>query len=459
MRGTLTLALLLAALCCAQVLADDAKFETIRLKDGRTFQGLIEAERKGELEFAEIVRLPGKPMYAVVRPIDRKLVAKSERLPPEERERLFEQFQAFRNRARIEAGSMEDVILVPASNGGAKRLRYEGNWFTLVSTADDETTRKAVVRVEQIFRAYRQLLPPRREPQTLAEILLYGSMAEYRTDLSERRLEIESPAFYSQSLNLIVAGSDLAHYSDQLARTRARNEATRRHYESLQSDFSKRQAKLADELKRNGFTREEIGDEIRLRKRAWEEEIKSRFAEIAEANRRNDALFSDVTRQMFARLNHEAFHAYLENFVYPSAEGAAPRWLNEGLAQVFETSQLDGDVLRIDAPHRDTLLALQADLAGEPLPLAELLTAQESEFLVSHARGASRRHYLYSWGLAYYLAFHQNLLGSTSLGRYLGPTDVVLSPLARFEQLVGMPLPEFEKRWSAAMRAIKPPAK
>jgi hypothetical protein len=458
MRGLLSLSLLLPAFCCARLLGDDAKLETIHLKDGRTFQGLVEAERKSEIDFAEVVRPRGKPMYAVVRPIDKKLVTKIERLPPEERERLVEQFQAFRNRARIETGRREDVLLTQVPSD-ARRRRYEGNWFTLDSTADDETTRKAVVRIDQIFRAYRQVLPPRREPRTLAEIRLHGSLAEYRADLAERKLAIESPAFYSPSLNLIVAGSDLARYSHQLALTRAKNEATRQHYESLQADFSERQKKLAEELKRNGFPREEIGEEIRLRKRAWEEEIKSRFSEIAEANRRNDALFGDVTRQMFARLNHEAFHAYLENFVYPSDEGPMPRWLNEGLAQVFETAQLDGDVLRIDAPHRETLFALQTDLAGEPLPLAELLSARESEFLVSHARGASRRHYLYSWGLAYYLAFHQNRLGSASLGKYLGPTEIATSSLTRFEQLVGMTLPEFEKRWRTDMLALKPPAK
>ena len=49
---------------------------------------------------------------------------------------------------------------------------------------------------------------------------------------------------------------------------------------------------------------------------------------------------------MFRRLAHEAFHAYLETYVYPRQAYDVPRWLNEGLAQTFEAGLLeDADVL------------------------------------------------------------------------------------------------------------------
>lgn len=441
------------------VRAREWKLESITLKDGRVLEGLIQAERKAELDFAEIVRQPGKPMYAVIRPVARRNVKQIRRLAPAERRELAAHLAAFRNRVEIEAGKMDDVTLSDEVRDGVSYLRYDGHWFTLLSTADDETTRRSVVRVEQIFRAYRHVLPPRVEVPANVEIVLFGSLAEYRDDLSRRQLEIENPAYYSANLNLIVAGSDLKRYAEQLARVRAQNEATRKHYESLQVDFRARLVRLADELKREGFTRDEIAEEFRLRRRAWDEECKAQFAVINEAQRRNDALFADVTRQMFARLNHEAFHAYVENFVYPSRTSPVPRWLNEGLAQVFENGQLDGDLLRIDAPHRDTLVKLQADLAGQPLPLADLLTAEEKAFLVTHADGSSRRHYLYSWGLAFYLAFHRGSLGTADFERYIRPDDESLSPIVRFERLVGEPLAEFEKRWRAEMRALRPPAR
>ena len=117
--------------------------------------------------------------------------------------------------------------------------------------------------------------------------------------------------------------------------------------------------------------------------------------------------------------------------------------------------RLRGDLLRIDAPHRATLLELQGDLAANPLSLAELLSAQESEFLVMHAKGSSRRHYLYSWGLAYYLAFHQNLLGSPAFERYVRPDENAPAPIQAFENFVGRPLADFERDWRNEMRAIK----
>ena len=44
---------------------------------------------------------------------------------------------------------------------------------------------------------------------------------------------------------------------------------------------------------------------------------------------------------MFRRLYHEAFHAYLDNYVYESPGYEIPTWLNEGLAQVFAAGLLE----------------------------------------------------------------------------------------------------------------------
>ena len=67
---------------------------------------------------------------------------------------------------------------------------------------------------------------------------------------------------------------------------------------------------------------------------------------------------------MFVRLFHEAFHAYLENYVYPQTDHDVPRWLNEGLAQVFEGGQLESGSLRLDAPDTARLKLLQEDFAA-----------------------------------------------------------------------------------------------
>src|SRR5690606_14032432 len=146
-------------------------------------------------------------------------------------------------------------------------------------------------------------------------------------------------------------------------------------------------------------------------------------------------------------------HAYLENFVYPHRQHDVPAWLNEGLAQVFENGQLDADVLRIDAPGSAALDLIRADLErGEPLPLTELLTAVQPEFLALHdPNQTTRRFYAYSWGIAYYLTFERELLSTPGIDRYVSTDAAALHPIERFEQLVEQPLDQFERDWRAAM--------
>ena len=177
----------------------------------------------------------------------------------------------------------------------------------------------------------------------------------------------------------------------------------------------------------------------------------------------NTAQFGQVTKEMLARLNHEAFHAYLENFVYPHDQTDVPRWLNEGLAQMFEEGQLELGTLRLDAPSRKRLSALQAELRTEtvsvPKSLVEVLTADARAFLASHSTGAevSQQHYLYAWGLAHYLAVRQPILETALLDRYVNSQHGEHDPIARFEQLVGMPLAEFAPHWRKEMLSMKAP--
>ena len=132
-----------------------------------------------------------------------------------------------------------------------------------------------------------------------------------------------------------------------------------------------------------------------------------------------------------------------------------PRWLSEGLAQIFETGQLDGDTLRVDAPEAGRLRRLQADLAGaKPLTIQDVLTADERAFLAAHAGGGAERQYLYSWGLAWYLTFEENLLGRTEVYRVLAEPQQS-NPATSFARLVNRPLTKFESTWREAMLALK----
>jgi hypothetical protein len=432
----------------------DWKLETLELKDGTSYAGFVQATRQHEIEFVEILLPPGKPMFAVVRPMEPRLVAKIVRLSAAEHHQLVERFQEFRNRARIEAGRMDAVTLTPEARQGTPCWSYAGDWFALESRADEGLTRRCVVRIEQVFRAYRQLLPPRVQPAAPLRILLFGSMEDYRTYVEQLGLKIETSGFFVPDQNMLVAGSDLEPFARRLAQVRAKNAQVRRQYETLKAGFPKRLEGLMKDLQLRGFNAAEIDQEVKLRTAVWQREYDAEMARLDRLEQQNEASFGDVTRHMFAQLYHEAWHAYVENYVYPQRQGALPRWLNEGLAQIFENGQLEGDALRIDAPDRDRLKRLQAELKrAQPLELIEVLTATESDFLTVRDSAASARRYLYSWGLAYDLTFHRNLLRSQSLDPYVVNQDSY-GPAARFTRLTGLPLGKFEQQWRQTMREL-----
>ncbi len=436
--------------------AGDWQLETIQRDDGTVHQGLILAEREEEIELIEILRPPGKPMFAVIRPLRKNEIAKIQRLPAPERQRLIERVDSFRRRALVEAGRMEDIELRRASIPDGTRWIYEGAWFRLESTADEDLTRRSIVRIEQIFRAYRLVLPPGIDASNELLIELYGAMDEYRSEVDRLGLQIVHPAFFSASENRIVAGSDLNAYAQRLASAREHHARVRQKYRHLNQTFPNRLAAVLDKLRSQGYSEAEIELESRLRRSMWQRDYDAALARIDSVERRNQARFAEVTRQMFAMLYHEAFHAYVRNAVYPDPDQRLPRWLDEGLAQIFETAQLDGDTLRIDAPDPVRLRHLQLDLASEqPLAIAQLLDAADDRFLDSMANEEARRLYLYAWGLAYYLTYERDLLNRQRLDRYVANPDG-LGSVARFIQMIEMPLPRFEAAWRTAMLDLRP---
>ncbi len=435
------------------------KLETVVLKSGKEHHGLVQARREPEIDFAEIVQRPGKPMFAIIRGIDAAQVAKTELLPPAEHAELVKKFHEYRHKALIEAGEMEQVKLAPRDVDGHAYQSYRGSWFTLLSTADEESTRRCVVRMEQIFRAFRTLLPTRQKRQELT-IYLYASLDEYRLRLRGLDLNLNAPAIYSVRHRQILAGGEIAHYAHRLAEVRKESADLEKQYDKLDQDFAVSLARLSDELRAKGFGKDEIKEELQLRKTDWKNERAAVMARLHEQGRRNLARFSEVTREMFARLYHEAFHAYFDSYVYPQASHHVPAWLHEGLAQVFEGGKLEGDSLRIDAPDRERLKLLLADLnSGDPLPLAHLLVAEERTFAGDHGGRASERHYLYAWGLAYYLVTEKNLLGSSALDEFVSPQSAELSPTARLETLLRQPLDKFESQWREKIQKLAPQGK
>lgn len=436
----------------------DWKFDRVAMDDGKTITGMLIADDGlTDIDFAEVRRMPGKPMSVVIRPLPRNRIASISRLEPADRQVLRLRLNRFVHRAAIEARRMDDLKLTSIERDGVKYWNYHGNWFWLESSADEATTRQAAVRIEQIFTGYRQVLPPRHSPQRRLKIMLFGELDRYASFLRGLGLEINNPAFFAADFNIVAAGSDVNRLNAQLQRTRDAHAAARKQIEVQLDRLPEQLRVLAEQLRKSGVSESERKSVLAAEQRIWHDRRQELLEDIASAERRNARSCDALTADMFARLYHEAFHAYLDNYVYPHHDYEVPRWLNEGLAMTFENGQLDGDTLRIDAPNRRALKTLQADLRGpNAMSLAELLSADVDQFLPAHQRGEGQasRLYAYSWGLAYYLTFNQALVNSPGFTKYIAPTASSNSPVRRFEEWTGMSLADFETHWKAAILAL-----
>ncbi len=434
----------------------DWPLEYVETHDGRRFEGLIESQDDYWLRMIRIFRPAGRPMYLVIQPLETAQIAKVERLEPEQREKLQTRIHEFRHRAMIEAGRMDAVKLSLIERDGLHFHRYRGRWFDLESTADESTTRRIIVRADQVFTAYRQLLPARVEPPRPLRLVVLKSMDEYRAFLARLGLHFDNPACYLPEPNLVVVGSDLSRHATMLAQIEARHETIRKELEQLEQGLPERLAALGEQLRRQGHPRAQISRLLLIERRKIEDQIAEKQRELDRCDRENAQAFQQIGRRLFARLYHEAFHAYLENYVYPADRYDFPLWLNEGLAVLFSGGLLESDTLRVDAPNREALDRLRTDLRGDsPLPLARLLESDPQAFLlVDNLTASAQRNYVHAWGLAYYLAFERRLLDDPSLTAFATAADGAL-PIARFERLVGMPLAEFEAVWREHMMSLR----
>jgi hypothetical protein len=345
-------------------------------------------------------------------------------------------------KAPAEAVDRLDLRAVPwpaAPRGEA--LEYRSAHFRLVTNAGEGLAWLAATRLEQVYAAYARTLPPRVEKAAPTTVLLTRSPADYQALARARGHDLLNPAFYDGARNEVVCGSDLEHLGDELERVR-------RHHEKLRKELKDREADLVRVYK----GRKNVPPEL-LRPLA------EAAQKIDATEGRNARAFAHAQERLFRRLYHEAFHAYLANFVYPGRDGEVPRWLNEGLAQIFETAIVEVGELRVGHADPERLEELRRALArGTLLPLADLLRSGPKQFQVAHAgdRQASDRYYLASWAMAFYLTFDRKLLGTRALDDYVRAPRRGENAPAAFRALVGQPLPQFEKEYLQYLKRLRP---
>ena len=437
--------------------------EQIELSNHARYSGLIESEDSNWLTLIRIETPRGRPTHLVIQPFDRNQIVSITRLDDAERAELQKQIDEFRNRATIEAARMEAVRLGTAAAEGRTYRHYQGRWFTLDSTADEQNTRRVVVRAEQIFAAYRQiLLPPTRDPQAGApgapdpvrplRLILLGSLHEYQAVLVKLGVtaRFQNPACYIEDKNTVVIGSDLTRLSAAMGQLEAQNVRLRRELRELEQRLAERLRSMGDELRKSGMSNGDVGRELTKVRGQFKQQVDKKNEELRQSDAQIERLFKQAAGQMLVRLYHEAFHAYVRNWVFPRPQYDIPSWLDEGLAVLFEGGLLEGDKLRVDAPNPVVLKKLKADMAGpDPLALSDLLAAGQGNFHIAAAAQpeAADRYYVNAWGLAYYLTFEQRLLTGPALEKYLRSENARLAPAVRLRLLTGLPLGQFEAKW------------
>jgi hypothetical protein len=433
---------------------DDWKYDIIYRKKNTPLSGLVIEDKPTHIKLLSITRKPGKPTVVMEDVVKRPEIDRVELLSDGDRAELEQRVKALRRDRELLVAQLKlldpaakdkrpiDMVNVEHAEWPAdpkvKALQYQSTHFILVSNAKEEVVQLAAIQLEQVYAAYARALPPRVAKIEPTTILLAGSVDDYQALARDRGANLVNPAFYDDAKNHVVCRSDLQRLSAELERLY-------RHHDTLYTELNDREKELGKVYKGN------IPNEIL-------QPIKEARDVIRNTEINNNKAFRGAQERLFQRLYHEAFHAYLATAVYPRSEDEVPRWLNEGLAQIFETAIFEAGELRVGHADKVRLAAVREVLKKNDLPLADLLRSGPKQFQVEHAseKQISDKHYLTSWALAYYLTFGRKVLGTKALDDYVQALQRGTDPLDAFQTLVGSPLPQFEKDFQEYIDRLQP---
>lgn len=448
--------LLLAAGGSLAPAADAWQMDVVHRKRGLPLRGLVIEQGADAVRIRCISRRPGSPTVVFLEIVPRAEVARLELRTPEERKALEARLEAIKRErellaARLRAldpggkgasSSDEAVDLQSApwpADAKIKAWSYQSVHFRLLANTRPELARLAAIHLEQVYDAFARALPPRHPEATPTTILLTRSLADYQVLARNRGLTLSNPAFYDPARNQVACGSDLERLCDEL-------EQVRSHHARLRAAIVERRGELTR------VYRGKVPGELL----AALTEAETR---ITAGERRNNEAFTEVRQRLFQRLTHEAFHAYVGTFVYTGKEGTLPLWLNEGLAQVFETAIVEAGELRVGHADPERLATVRRAIArGNLLGISELLRAGHRDFQAAHSgeQLVSDRHYLSAWALAFYLRFGRQLSGGSAVDAYVAALQRGTDPLLAFRDLVGQPLPAVQEAFLRYLSRLRP---
>lgn len=434
----------------------DPSTDRLELKDGTQLQGMLLEESPKNLEFLEVIRPPGKPMFAVIHTINTSKKKSLKKISGEDRKQLEKLVDRLRNHTQIRAAEKDSLSLKRTKSAileTDQAWQYQGDRFVLISPLNEDMTRTFAVRVDQIFQAFEHWLPPKQKPSSPIQIVLFYSIDSYSAYLKKIGLTIDNPAVYVPHTNQVLIGSDLGAFQARLDLTHARHEAILAQWGEREKKLPEDLNQLAKRLKEAGWQPDAIVTEVQTRREAWQRDFKKAQAQIQVTDRRNQSTLDSLINQATQHLCHESFHAYVENYLYPQSEYEVPIWLNEGLAQLFEHAQFENGTFRIDLPPKEILASLKERLERDNgMSLQRILQTEAGSFILFENLHEGRLDYDVAWGLAWYLVFQKQLFAPGHLDRYVHKRNL---PAPTVEDAFGESVSRVQAEWVAFIRQLQ----
>ena len=150
---------------------------------------------------------------------------------------------------------------------------------------------------------------------------------------------------------------------------------------------------------------------------------------------------------------HEAFH----QFAYSRFQHGMPQWLNEGIAEYFESSTYINGALIPGQVSKSTADLLRQDIRlNRCTPFLDLLRMNGREWLQNLANGDAALQYRQSWGMVHFLIHGENGRHSGKFNQYLLMIARGKNPDEAFTEAFGTSdLASFESAWAKYIEGLQ----
>jgi len=449
--------------------------DVLLLKSGDEHRGLIVSEDGDAIAFDLVMSgaSVSKTLTMRIR-VGRDKIREVRRLTDGQRAAARAHIESAKHEEKRDARGERDIKVEPTfweSRDGKKSVpakKVELDHFVIEANTDEDFIRKAAYRLGKVFDAYKRHFGVDRNEAKKVRVVIFNSMGQYYAAIGNA---VKNPAFYAPDLKLVAAGCDMAAYRAAIDEVRRRHAELSKQLDAEQAKIDKARAevraivdKYHKALHNAGATTprgKAIMRQVRSAERRWqihvmklEKPLKDIKKKIGELNRRNERVFDERADGMLRTLYHEGFHAFLDQFLFDEQlVKKVPRWLNEGLAQYFEESRVEGSRLVLGQENRRKLAFLRkACREGKLVPIARMLTAGAEDYLVKDASNIenSTKHYLQAWCLIHLLG-ERGMLKKERLHAFVRALADGTEPMKALPSLTGMGNPELRKLWDARL--------